>query len=378
MSCSSHSPPLSHTGQSRMVGQEEFELPLARLADDFRFGVHDHAVGDWQRTAYLQLRSLLDLDQAHAAGGLEGQSFVITEGWDLDAVLLSRPRSAAFPFRPGMACPLIVRFTSSGHELNRHHLPIPREPLLGNRPRISRRSRSSASPPRRPAGRTSGPAYFRELAQEPDVSRAGCRHRRTAAGSCAAKWYSSRHGNAPAAAFVRVEPHDPATFTISVVSSITTMPPEPEHATDLRQRVVIHRDVALVGLEDRARSAGDHGFQFLAARNAARDLLDELQHRINSNGNFVDAGLIHVSRDVQQARTAILRRAERRERAPPSRMMGGIALKVSTLLSSVGLAHAPATAGNGGFMRGIPRLPSSESSKAVSSPHSYAPAPECV
>ena len=39
---------------------------------------------------------------------------------------------------------------------------------------------------------------------------------------------------------------------------------------------------------------------------------------------------------------------------------------------------APAFAGNGGFMRGSPRLPSSESSSAVSSPQMYAPAPECT
>ena len=51
---------------------------------------------------------------------------------------------------------------------------------------------------------------------------------------------------------------------------------------------------------------------------------------------------------------------------------------VGQVLSVPGDAHAPATAGKGGFMRGMPRLPSIESSSAVSSPHSYAPAPECV
>ncbi|MDT7585426.1 MAG: NADH-quinone oxidoreductase subunit, partial [Pseudonocardiales bacterium] len=35
----------------------------------------------------------------------------------------------------------------------------------------------------------------------------------------------------------------------------------------------------------------------------------------------------------------------------------------------------PAVAGNGGFSRGCPRRPSSESSSAVSSPQMYAPAP---
>src|SRR5215467_7210323 len=64
--------------------------------------------------------------------------------------------------------------------------------------------------------------------------------------------------------------------------------------------------------------------------------------------------------------------------APPSRMIGGTAQNVSTLLSTVGHWNAPTTAGNGGRIRGTPRLPSSDSSSADSSPHSYAPAPVWV
>ena len=40
----------------------------------------------------------------------------------------------------------------------------------------------------------------------------------------------------------------------------------------------------------------------------------------------------------------------------------------STLLMTVGEAYRPATAGNGGRSLGWPRLPSRESSNAVSSP----------
>ena len=53
--------------------------------------------------------------------------------------------------------------------------------------------------------------------------------------------------------------------------------------------------------------------------------------------------------------------------APISRM-NGTAASVSTLLTSVGAAYRPATAGNGGFERGCPRSPSSDESSAVSSP----------
>ena len=52
----------------------------------------------------------------------------------------------------------------------------------------------------------------------------------------------------------------------------------------------------------------------------------------------------------------------------PPRMTAGTLAIDSTLLTTVGQAYRPATAGNGGRSRGWPRLPSSESSSAVSSP----------
>jgi hypothetical protein len=54
--------------------------------------------------------------------------------------------------------------------------------------------------------------------------------------------------------------------------------------------------------------------------------------------------------------------------SPPIITIGPTAAIVSTLLTTVGEAYKPATAGNGGFSLGLPRLPSSDSSKAVSSP----------
>src|ERR1700691_4200163 len=62
--------------------------------------------------------------------------------------------------------------------------------------------------------------------------------------------------------------------------------------------------------------------------------------------------------------------------APP-RIMCGTLASVSALLMTVGPPQSPTTAGNGGRMRGMPRLPSSDSISADSSPTSYAPAPPC-
>src|SRR3954468_15676642 len=63
--------------------------------------------------------------------------------------------------------------------------------------------------------------------------------------------------------------------------------------------------------------------------------------------------------------------------APLFRMCG-TAASVSTLLIVVGCPNRPATAGNGGLIRGLPRRPSSEFMSAVSSPQMYAPAPRCT
>src|SRR5579862_8765266 len=64
--------------------------------------------------------------------------------------------------------------------------------------------------------------------------------------------------------------------------------------------------------------------------------------------------------------------------SPPSKIIDGTELSVSTLLMTVGHPYNPTTAGKGGLMRGYPRLPSSDSISADSSPHSYAPAPVCT
>ena len=60
--------------------------------------------------------------------------------------------------------------------------------------------------------------------------------------------------------------------------------------------------------------------------------------------------------------------------APFSTIQGTLA-KVSTLLMLVGQSHRPLTAGKGGRTRGMPRLPSIEAMRAVSSPQTKAPAP---
>uniref|UniRef100_A0A2M4DLP8 Putative conserved secreted protein n=1 Tax=Anopheles darlingi TaxID=43151 RepID=A0A2M4DLP8_ANODA len=63
---------------------------------------------------------------------------------------------------------------------------------------------------------------------------------------------------------------------------------------------------------------------------------------------------------------------------PPRRQMVGATATVSTFETVVGQPNTPTSAGNGGFRRGLPCLPSSDSMSAVSSPQMYAPAPRCI
>ena len=51
---------------------------------------------------------------------------------------------------------------------------------------------------------------------------------------------------------------------------------------------------------------------------------------------------------------------------------------VSTLFITVGFPHRPEVVGNGGLVLGIPLLPSIDAIKAVSSPHTKAPAPSFI
>ena len=54
--------------------------------------------------------------------------------------------------------------------------------------------------------------------------------------------------------------------------------------------------------------------------------------------------------------------------APPSATIRGMLASVSTLLTTVGFPNNPTSTGNGGLLRGSPRLPSIDSKSAVSSP----------
>ena len=104
-----------------------------------------------------------------------------------------------------------------------------------------------------------------------------------------------------------------------------------------------------------------------------------IRMQVEAHRQFVDARLVHVTGEAEQARAAVLRRAERGERRaaiPDDRRYGAVGLDV--VQNGGALPRADNGRETAASDRGMPRLPSSDSSSAVSSPHSYAPAPVCV
>ena len=90
-SCSGHSPPLSHTGQSSgWLISRNSKTPARASTHLGRARVHHHAVGADGRARRLQLRHLLDLDDADPAGAVDAERRVIAVVRDLDAVLERR------------------------------------------------------------------------------------------------------------------------------------------------------------------------------------------------------------------------------------------------------------------------------------------------
>ena len=78
---------IAYRAIQRMIGQQEFQGSLTGILDELRFGVNHHALAHGKRAAHLKLGRLLHLHQAHAAGGLKRQAFVIAECRNFDTGL---------------------------------------------------------------------------------------------------------------------------------------------------------------------------------------------------------------------------------------------------------------------------------------------------
>ena len=87
-SCSGHSPPLSHTGQSSgWLMSRNSKTPLRPSTASAILRVHHHALGHRRRARRLQLRHLLDLHETDAARRVDAQTGVVAVIGDLDAGL---------------------------------------------------------------------------------------------------------------------------------------------------------------------------------------------------------------------------------------------------------------------------------------------------
>src|SRR5271156_4524385 len=118
-------------------------------------------------------------------------------------------------------------------------------------------------------------------------------------------------GDAPAAALMLVELHRAQRKLDHAYGLV-----EHDHAPGAEQRsrlahlVEVHADVDFFGQQyRRRRPAGHDGFQLLPARNAAAYVIDHLLEVV-THGQFIDARLLYVPTQAEQARSAVAFRAE--------------------------------------------------------------------
>ena len=120
--------------------------------------------------------------------------------------------------------------------------------------------------------------------------------------------------------------------------------------------------------EDARRAAEQDGPDRPAAGHAAGELDEVAQRRpeldlVRARARDV-AGQAEELRPGREPPAPIAAYAS----PPSSSTMSGTLASVSTLLTTVGLPNSPTSTGNGGLLRGSPRLPSIDSKSAVSSP----------
>ena len=116
-------------------------------------------------------------------------------------------------------------------------------------------------------------------------------------------------------------------------------------------------------------------FEFLPFGDTAADVIDDRAEG-GAHGNLHESDIVDVAGQGKDLGSlAPFRADDWRTRRAPLRMIWPILAKVSTLFRTLGLCQSPAMAGKGGRGRGIPRFPSMEVIRAVSSPQTKAPAP---
>ena len=76
---------IAHRAIQRMVGEQELQHGFTRRRHLRRFRAHHHALAHGKRASRHQLGHLLHFHQAHAAGGLQRETFVVAERRNFDA-----------------------------------------------------------------------------------------------------------------------------------------------------------------------------------------------------------------------------------------------------------------------------------------------------
>ena len=109
---------VAHGTVERVVDEEELEHARARLDDVGRLRVDHHAFRDGRRTRGLQLRHLVDLDDADAAGTVDPQPRVIAV---IRGLLMPASMAACRTVRPFSALTVWPSIVSETVSISSHH-----------------------------------------------------------------------------------------------------------------------------------------------------------------------------------------------------------------------------------------------------------------
>ena len=144
--------------------------------------------------------------------------------------------------------------------------------------------------------------------------------------------------------------------------------PDPSVAPAARVASKVSGMSSALGPDEDAGRATEQDRPDLAATGHAAGQLDEVAQR-RPELDLVDARAGDVAGQAEELRPGRALGPDPGERlAAVGARCARTFASVSTLLTTVGLPNSPTSTGNGGLLRGSPRLPSIDSKSAVSSP----------
>src|SRR5947209_5755908 len=341
---------------------EQLEHETAREPHPLRVGVHDHSFLGLARARRHKRARALDLDDAHAAHVHRRERVPVTQRRRLDAehpAGIEDRRALEHAHRlpvDGQLDHLLRRGDGNGHAANTPRLVIADATAFA----------AVCPSPQIDASRITW-ATSASVASSSGCGRPAAR--RCSASSC--RTVPTRHGtHCPHDSSRKNSAIRSSAATRSDCSSYTITTPEPSVTPAARVSSYVSGRSSSSGPTN-APAAPPSSTAFGAAEPAS----SSSERSVAPNGSSYRPGR-STQPETQNRRVPVDASVPTdANSSPPSATTSSTLKSVSTLFTAVGLPKSPTSTGNGGLLRGSPRKPSIDWKSAVSSPHTYAPAP---